>query len=161
MRNIDYNRSVAVEYAKKWALSRNPRYFDFHGFGGDCTNFASQCIYAGARVMNYTRDFGWYYISPNDRAAAWSGVEYLRRFLLNNQSVGPQGISVSKAQVKLGDVIFFSNGQRFYHTLVVTGFDTDGEILICAHTVDSYMRRLDSYRYYSLDYVHINNVATT
>lgn len=160
MRNIEYNRSRAVEYAKRWALSRNPRYFDFHGLGGDCTNFASQCLYAGAGVMNYTRDYGWYYISPDNRSAAWSGVEYLRRFLLNNQSVGPHGISVSKNQVELGDVIFLSNGQRFYHTLVVTGFDTDGEILICAHTNDAYMRRLDSYRYYSLDYVHIDRVLT-
>ena len=50
-----YDRNNAVEYAKRWALSRNPRYYDFHGIGGDCTNFASQCIYAGAGVMNYTR----------------------------------------------------------------------------------------------------------
>ncbi len=44
--------------------------------------------------------------------------------------------------------------------LVVTGFDTDGEILICAHTVDSYMRRLDSYNYYSTYPVHIEKVNT-
>ena len=28
--------------------SRNPAYLDFHGLGGDCTNFVSQCLYAGA-----------------------------------------------------------------------------------------------------------------
>ncbi len=160
MRSFDYNRENAVVYAKKWALSRNPQYYDFQGIGGDCTNFASQCIYAGAGVMNYTRDYGWYYISPDDRSAAWSGVEYLYRFLTINQSVGPVGRDVNLNEIQLGDVIFLSNGQRKYHTLVVTGFDTDGGILICAHTVDSYMRRLDSYRYYSLSPVHIEKVNT-
>ena len=160
MRSVDYNRINAVEYAKKWALSRNPRYFDFHGIGGDCTNFASQCIYAGAGVMNYTRDYGWYYISPDDRSAAWSGVEYLYRFLTTNESVGPIGRDADLSEIQLGDVIFLSNGQRKYHTLVVTEFAPDGEILICAHTNDSYMRRLDSYNYYSTFPVHIEKVNT-
>ena len=160
MRSFDYNRNNAVEYAKKWALSRNPQYFDFHGIGGDCTNFASQCIYAGAGVMNYTRDYGWYYISSENRSAAWSGVEYLYRFLTTNQSVGPVGVDIDLSEIELGDVIFLSNGQRLYHTLVVTGFDSDGEILICAHTNDSYMIILDSYNYYSTFPVHIKKVNT-
>ncbi len=158
MRSFEYNRKNVVEYAEKWALSRNSRYYDFHGIGGDCTNFASQCIYAGAGIMNYTRDIGWYYISPDDRAAAWSSVEYLHRFLTTNQGVGPVGVETELSQIQLGDVIFLYNGQRLYHTLVVTGFDTDGEILICAHTVDSYMRRLDSYNYVSTISVHIEKV---
>ena len=158
MRSFEYNRSNAVEYAKKWALSINPQYFDFHGIGGDCTNFASQCIYAAAGVMNYTRDYGWYYISPDNRSAAWSGVEYLYRFITTNESVGPVGRDAELSEIQLGDVIFLNNGQGLYHTLVVTGFDTDGEILICAHTVDSYMRRLDSYRYYRTYPVHIEKV---
>lgn len=157
---IQYNRANAVAYAREWALSRNPQYFDFHGIGGDCTNFASQCIYAGAGVMNYTRDYGWYYISPDDRAAAWSGVQYLYRFLTTNQGVGPVGRDADLSEIQPGDVIFLYNGERLYHTLVVTGFDTDGEILICAHTVDSYMRRLDTYNYVSTYPVHIVQVNT-
>ena len=58
MRSFNYNRNNTVEYAKRWALSRNPKYLDFHEIGGDCTNFASQCIYAGAELMNYRNDFG-------------------------------------------------------------------------------------------------------
>ena len=42
-----------IKYAKKWALSRNPKYYDFDSIGGDCTNFISQCIYAGAKIMNF------------------------------------------------------------------------------------------------------------
>ena len=55
---VPYNRAAAVAYAEKWAFSRNPEYYDFHGIGGDCTNFVSQCIYAGCGVMNYTPEYG-------------------------------------------------------------------------------------------------------
>ena len=42
-----YDRDAAVAYARRWALSRNPLYYDFEDIGGDCTNFASQYIFAG------------------------------------------------------------------------------------------------------------------
>ena len=43
MQIIPYNRTAAVDYARKWALKRNPAYYNFDSVGGDCTNFASQC----------------------------------------------------------------------------------------------------------------------
>ena len=52
MRETGYNREAAVDYARRWAMGRNPAYFDFEEIGGDCTNFASQCLFAGAKVMN-------------------------------------------------------------------------------------------------------------
>lgn len=49
-----YDRARAVAYARRWALERNPAYLNFDGLGGDCTNFVSQCLYAGCGVMNFT-----------------------------------------------------------------------------------------------------------
>ena len=45
----DYNRAAAVAYAHAWAYRRNPRYYNYEELGGDCTNFASQCLYAGSK----------------------------------------------------------------------------------------------------------------
>ena len=56
-----YDRVRAVTYAERWALGRNPLFVDYTGRGGNCTNFVSQCIYAGSCVMNYTPVFGWYH----------------------------------------------------------------------------------------------------
>lgn len=92
MRDIEYDRDKCVEYAENWAYKRNHDYLDFENLGGDCTNFASQCIYAGCGVMNYTKTFGWYYNSPADRAPAWTGVGYLYNFLINNRGVGPYAV---------------------------------------------------------------------
>ena len=78
MRILRYDRTKAYEYAKKWAFGRNHAFYDFENIGGDCTNFASQCVYAGAGVMNYTPVMGWYYKSVNDRTPSWTGVGWRR-----------------------------------------------------------------------------------
>ena len=86
LKEIGYQREAVLEYAKRWAKGRNPRYLDFEHLGGDCTNFASQCIYAGSGVMNYTPTMGWYYSSGSNRSPSWTGVVYLYNFLTGNKS---------------------------------------------------------------------------
>ncbi len=144
MRTVQYNRNNTIEYAKKWAMNRNPAYYDFDGVGGDCTNFASQCLLAGCDVMNYTKDTGWYYINSDDRAAAWSGAQYFHNFITTNNSVGPVAVSEDISRLETGDFIQLHNGSEFYHTLLVTGFE-NGEPLIAAHTRDAYMIPLSLY----------------
>lgn len=152
--DIPYNRSAAFEYAKEWAYKRNPRYYNFDGIGGDCTNFISQCIYAGCGVMNYKPTFGWYYINVNDRAPAWSGVKYLYNFLTSNKGTGPVGVEVGLEDAQIGDVIQLGNDNGYYHSLVVTGV-TSTEIYIATHTLDSYMRGLSTYYYEKARCIHI------
>ena len=160
---IPYNRERAVEYAKKWALSRNPLFIDFTGIGGNCTNFVSQCIFAGAPVMNYTETFGWYYISPEERAPAWSGVDELYNFLVGmpafaeeNGGTGPYGVqAIEPRQVQVGDVIQLRNSEgEFYHTLIISGF-SGGDVLVCAQSDDALDRPLSSYSYAGLRVIHI------
>ena len=55
MKIIDYNRRAAVAYARRWAFARNPKYYNFDKLGGDCTNFASQCIYGGNELYSRIR----------------------------------------------------------------------------------------------------------
>ena len=161
--DLPYDRQRAVEYAQRWALSRNPLFSDFTGLGGNCTNFVSQCIYAGCGVMNYTPTFGWFYRSPNDRAPAWTGVNELFSFLTGapdfanaNGGTGPYASDSRTArQIELGDVIQLANENgSFYHTLIISGF-TEGDILVCAHSDDALNRPLSTYRYASLRILHI------
>jgi hypothetical protein len=151
---IPYNREKAVQYAKQWALSRNPAYYSFDGMGGDCTNFASQCVFAGCGVMNYTKDIGWYYNTPNDRAAAWSGVQYLYRFLTQNNSVGPYAIDTSSGTIEPGDLVQLGNANHFYHTPVVVAVEGNN-IYVAAHTYDVYMKPLNHYFFSQIRYLHI------
>ncbi len=154
---LQYNRKKAAEYAARWALSRNPSYYSFNGIGGDCTNFVSQCIYAGAGVMNYTPEFGWFYRSTNDRTASWTGVEFLYDFLIQNHSVGPFGRECELADVRQGDVIQLGSwDDSFYHTLfVMQGYP---QVRVSAHSQDALNRSLTSYTYETMRCVHIEPV---
>ena len=89
-----YNRDKAVEYAKKWALGRNPVFYDYTQIGGDCTNFASQVLYAGYGEMNYKPVYGWYYIDGNRKSPSWTGVNELYNFLTSNRGRGPRAVEV-------------------------------------------------------------------
>lgn len=135
--------AAQIAYARRWALGRNPAFYDFDSTGGDCTNFVSQCVYAGGAVMNYTRDYGWYYISPRDRAAAWTGVEYFYNFMTQNTGVGPYGEQVSISQAQAGDVVQLGNSQGFYHSLFV--LSTQRGITVAAHSNDVYGKPLYDY----------------
>lgn len=157
MREKQYNRAAAVMYARKWALSRNRAYYNFDKLGGDCTNFASQCIFAGSGVMNYTKTFGWYYISLQNRAPAWTGVEYLYNFLVSNKSVGPYGHEVDRSEIQPGDIVQLgTNAGDFYHTPFIVSVSP--QILICAHSNDALNRPLRSYDYDIARFVHIDGV---
>ena len=154
MRFIPYDREAAVAYAERWALSRNPAYYDFDNLGGDCTNFVSQCLYAGCGVMNYTPETGWYYRSLNNRSPSWTGVAPFYRFLTANRSVGPYARAASRAEMMPGDVIQLGNGERFYHSLLVLEA-TPYQIYIASHSYDSLWRALDTYNYRQIRYLHI------
>ncbi|MGN0432464.1 MAG: amidase domain-containing protein [Lachnospiraceae bacterium] len=159
MREIPYNRAAAVSYARRWALDRNPAYYNFENLGGDCTSFASQSIYAGAQVMNFTPVMGWYYRSSYDRTASWSGVEYLYNFLVTNRSVGPYAHVVSQNEVMPGDIVQLGTRTGdFYHSPVITAVQP--EILVAAHTYDALDRPLSSYIYDVARFLHIDGVRT-
>ncbi len=150
-----YRRESAVNYAKKFAFAQNPLFGDFKDFGGNCTNFASQCVYAGCCEMNFTPTFGWYYISLNERSPSWTGVEYFYNFMTENEGVGPYGREVSADEIEIGDIIQLAkNGEGFYHTLVVVGFNEDVP-LVAAQTIDAYARPLNTYTYDYNRYIKI------
>ena len=43
-----YSDAKAVEYARRWAKTRNPLY---KSYGADCTNYVSQCVKHGGKSM--------------------------------------------------------------------------------------------------------------
>ena len=155
-----YNRSAAVAYAHRWAYRRNPRFYDYEYLGGDCTNFASQCIFAGTGIMNFTPTFGWYYIDANVKSPSWTGVPYLFDFLTRGQrSIGPVGEDTSMEHIMPGDILQLSfDGIQYKHTPVVVsvGYPIEpSNILLAAHSDDADNRPLNTYQYKNIRFVHI------
>ena len=142
-----YIRENALKYANRYALSQNPVFGNFAGIGGNCTNFVSQCIYAGSCKMNYKPTFGWYYISLDDRSPSWTGVDFFYNFITENADVGPFGRVITLDELEIGDVIQLGrNEEGYYHTLIVVGFDGE-DTLVAAQTDNAFGRPLSTYDY--------------
>lgn len=154
----EYSRARALEYARRWALDRNPLYYDYTGIGGNCTNFVSQCVYAGSCTMNYTPVYGWYYLSPAERTASWTGVQYFYNFIVGNEQIGPFAREVSAAEVEAGDVIQLGREENgYYHTLLAVGREGE-DILVAAQSDDALDRPLSTYDYDYARFLHIEGV---
>ena len=158
-----YDREAAVLYAHQWAYGRNPRFYDYEYLGGDCTNFASQCIYAGSGVMNFTPTYGWYYLDANRKAPAWTGVPYLYNFLIRgNFSIGPLAEPCQLEDLLPGDLIQLSfKGETFQHSPIVVSVGnpvTPENVLIAAHSYDADNRPLSTYEYRMIRFLHITGV---
>ena len=163
MRMGTYQRAKAVSYAHRWAYGRNPSYYDYEKLGGDCTNFASQCLHAGGGIMNYTPTFGWYYISANRKAPAWTGVPYLFNFLTRKEkTVGPAGKVCGLGDLLPGHLVQLSfDGSSFRHCPVVVSVGQPvqpSSILLAAHSYDADYRPLSTYDYQDIRCLHITGV---
>lgn len=157
---LPYDRAAAVAYAHKWAYGRNPAYYDYEQIGGDCTNFASQCLYQGTGVMNFTPTYGWYYIDANQKAPAWSGVQYFYNFMTRRGiSPGPVAVVAGLNDMLPGDFVQlrFQPGE-FAHTPVIVEVGVPATLentLVAAHSYDADWRPLSTYAFQEIRFLHI------
>ncbi len=146
VRRGNYNRSKAVEYAERWWNGENPK---FKAFELNCTNFVSQCLWAGGAPMKPSSDRakGWWYRfeQPVNWSFSWSVAHSLRWYLPSSHS-GLRAREVSIAdELQAGDVICydFSGDGRWQHNAIVVTHDANGMPLVNAHTSNSRHRYWD------------------
>ena len=115
--------------------------------------------------MNYTKDLGWYYIDANNKAPAWTGVEYFYNFMIRKDAtVGPVAQESSISQMEPGDVIQLSfDGEGWNHSPVVVRLLHQpalrpADVLIAAHSYDADNRPLSSYDYRAIRFLHFIGV---
>ena len=136
----NYNRSAAVEYAKKWWDSNNTAYKNFEL---NCTNFISQCLKAGkAPMRGYpNRSQGWWYANHN-WSYSWT-VAHALRWYLGTSTRGLRAKEVTEPDKLIpGDVICydFDGDGKWQHNTIVVEIDSDNMPLVNAHTISSRKR---------------------
>ena len=152
--NYTYNPSNAISYARQYAIHYNASYPDLRLNGGDCTNFASQCLYAGGIPMvgsnnttgTHASTTQWYcQITGTDignlhtfsRSTSWVRVTdfstYMRGRAVQWRIVGTLDELV--AQCQPGDIIQLmeKNGGRIYHSTIITSKNAS-TACYCAHS---------------------------
>ena len=161
---LAFDKASAIEYANRWALDRNPNYYNFEEFGGDCTNYISQILLAGGCKMDKNSVAnGWYYNTPNDKSPSWTGVEYLYDYLVKEKDCGIIAVEIEPGIIEAGDIVQLSfNGKTFQHTPFIVSVKRDSDdsvsfdrVKICAHSFDSQNRPLDTYQWKKIRFIRI------
>lgn len=128
-----YNINNAVDYALEYALGMNPKFGNYEKWGGDCTNYVSQCLYAGDIPFDHEGidvRYEWYWYSESNRTPSWTAANSLKFYMENNNSLGNENLSFglvaqvsSLNQLLRGDLVQLvdSNGYA-YHSMIVTGY---------------------------------------
>lgn len=153
-----YNREKAVAYADKYAgvawgagndNRYNPKYRDYTGIGGDCTNFVSQVLGDPAEGGGLPMTHTWRYSGGNG-SQAWVSTDALKSFLLYSgygrvagtgtfdQIMRSPSASDIWSKLKPGDLIAYMYKNDVDHFAVVVGKDERGLPLINCHTTDRY-----------------------
>ncbi|WLR42709.1 amidase domain-containing protein [Bacillus carboniphilus] len=135
-----YDRLAAVQYAERWWNDTNA---SFHSFDVNCTNFVSQCLYAGdAMMIGYpNRTKGWW-MQSGSWSYSWTVAHAMSMFLPNSKS-GLRATQLDDpSQLSPGDVICydFEGDGRFNHTTIVVAKDDNDMPLVNAQTYNSRMR---------------------
>lgn len=164
-----YNRSGAAEYARKYALSYNPRYPDFNGEGGDCTNFVSQCL-ANNNIPSSTP--GEWFVRKDkygnwDYGLNWVRVEGLNSYLTSYGFAKSYVYSMDSntmanlSRAEVGDILQLKryNYSRYTHSLIIDKI-ANGDMYYCCHSYNirsgSFKNRvLEGYMYSTVRLVHI------
>ncbi|RQW21455.1 hypothetical protein EH196_06185 [Bacillus sp. C1-1] len=136
-----YNRRNAVRYAEQWWNDYNPAFVRFED---NCTNFVSQCLYAGGAQMTSkaNKQRGWWYENEHKMSLSWS-VAHSFRWYLSGATSHLRGEEKKSARELIpGDVICydFNGNGTWNHCAIVVAKDTNNEPLVNAQTVNSRYR---------------------
>lgn len=146
--SLNERRIKAVEYADKFCgaaslpefeFQYNPKYRNYNSQGGDCTNFASQVMYAGG----FKKNSSWNY-SNGAGSKAWVNAQAFKNYMLYS---GRASLIVSGSYDKVlnssykllpGDIIAYEKKGKIAHISIVTGIDSKGYTLVNSHNSDRY-----------------------
>ena len=139
----EYDRNKAIAYADTYYHTRSSKWYNFSDEGGNCQNYASQCMLEGGIDMDYTGDEQWKcYItdpdyepeineedSPYGRTRSWVNVNYFYNYAKYNEGKGlVADTDVNLYYAQPGDIILVGNN-GMSHTVIVSKV-VDGHILV-------------------------------
>ncbi len=140
-RTANYDRNKAAAYADRYvkkdisqgidASSYNPAYKNFNDMGGDCTNYVSQCIYAGGIAMDDT----WFYKNEENYSGEWSTS---RRNFTYMSKLGKVIKNPGNSDVLKGNPVYYTSGDNIVHTTICVGTNASGVPVVDSHNKDYY-----------------------
>ena len=155
-----YDRNKAVAYADTYYHDRNKDWYNFTDEGGNCQNYASQCLLQGGIEMDFSGDEQWKcyvndpdydpYINedqtPEGRTRSWVNVGYFYNYAKWNEGKGlVADVNVNLYYAQPGDIIMVGNN-GLVHTVIISKV-VDGHILVHSNSIDMKDYPIEAYTY--------------
>ena len=163
-----YNREKAVAYAEQYCHERNPLWYNFTDEGGNCQNYASQCLLEGGIEMDYYGEEQWKcYVEDPDyepeineeetaygRTRSWVNVGYFYNYAKWNEDRGlVADVNANLYYAQPGDIILVGN-EGPAHTVIVSKV-VNGHILVDSNSIDMKDYPIEAYTYTGIMLVKI------
>ena len=125
-----YDRTKALNYAKKYVTESNSEWSNYSEYGGNCQNFASQVIYNGGVPMDLQGDAIWKYYgdtlsetkSKIGRSTSWTGVTFFYDYAKANKGYGLCAeVDINPFYAEAGDIGQVGYNNIYKHTVVIIG----------------------------------------
>ena len=156
-----YDRTKALNYAKKYVTSRNSEWSNYSEYGGNCQNFASQVVYSGGVPMDLQGDAIWKYYgdtlsetkSKIGRSTSWTGVTFFYDYAKANKGYGLCAeVDINPFYAEAGDIGQVGYNNIYKHTVVIVGNikDNNGkttDLLINSNSINLENYPLSGYVY--------------
>ena len=155
-----YNREKAVAYADRYHHERNPLWYNFTDEGGNCQNYASQCLLEGGIEMDLYGEEQWKcYVEDPDyepeineeetaygRTRSWVNVGYFYNYAKWNEDRGlVADVKANLYYAEPGDIILVGN-EGPAHTVIVSRV-VNGHILVDSNSIDMKDYPIEAYTY--------------
>lgn len=149
-----YDRQAAVAYSNLYYHKRNSEWYEYSSTGGNCQNYASQCLLTGGIPMDYFGSQEWKcysdYLdednSPNGRSRSWVAVSYFNEYVENNQGYGLVGENnVNIYYSEPGDIIQVGIS-TVTHTTIVSRV-VNNHVLVNSNSIDMKDYPIEAYTY--------------
>ena len=163
-----FDRNKAVAYANQYYHSRNPIWYNFTDEGGNCQNYASQCLLEGGIPLDYFGEEQWKcYVEDPDyepeineeetatgRTRSWVNVGYFYNYAKWNEGKGMAAdANVNLYYAQPGDIIIVGNN-GLSHTVIVSKV-VDGHILVNSNSIDMKDYPVEAYTYTTIMLIKI------
>lgn len=149
-----YDRTKALNYAKKYVTNRNSEWSNYSEYGGNCQNFASQVIYNGGVPMDLQGDAIWKYYgdtlnetkSKIGRSTSWTGVTFFYDYAKANKGYGLCAeVDINPFYAEAGDIGQVGYNNVYKHTVVIVGNIKDNNGKITDLLINSNSINLENY----------------
>ena len=149
-----YDRTKALNYAKKYVTNRNSEWSNFSEYGGNCQNFASQVVYNGGVPMDLQGDAIWKYYgdtlnetkNKSGRSPSWTGVTFFYDYAKANKGYGLcSEVDINPFYAEAGDIGQVGYNNAYKHTVVIVGNIKDNNGKITDLLINSNSLNLENY----------------